>query len=369
MKFEIQIWKIQNLLEFLESDKIILKPPYQRNFIWTPSEQKDLIESIKNNYPLPSLFLYQHRPGDFEMVDGQQRTRTILRFYNGIIKDKNNTNYSLATHANFLHFNLCITVITDLDQGDSLEVFYARVNKTGKRLNDAELNKAEYYNTNFLKLVDELTESQEFKNLSLFRDVTIARMNDRDFVEEIVTLMYLKVFSDKKLSRDRIYKNDISEEDANSLKIDFFEVLKKISELNSILPLNKTRFRQKNDFYTFFALIFFHPEIDHDSLIIIYKIMQIVGKEISPSNENSEVLREYAIHCVSQSNSKNAREIRYQILNDILLNSNPEPTNAQNDVINYYSIEYNLKELALIRIGPYYSLDIQQLSALENNLQ
>lgn len=367
MKFEIQTWKVNKLLDLLNDKRVELKPPYQRNFIWTPNEQKELIESIIKNYPLPSFFLYNRPDGVLDMVDGQQRTRTIFRFFNGLIKDKENNVFSNEGHPQFLNFDLSITLITALEEEDSLEIFYARVNKTGKRLNDAELNKAEFNDTNFLKLVEEITESQDFKDLNLFRDITIVRMNDRDFVEEIATLIYLNAFTDKKLSRDRIYKNDINQEESTQIKLKFFEVLAKISVLDNIEPINKSRFRQKNDFYTLFSLIYFHPEIDIESLKYFYNILLIIGKEISPSNETSEALREYAINCVSQSNSKSAREKRYQILNDILFNPKAEATITQLDLIGYFDMEFEVKGLALVKVSDYYTFDLAKLKRTEIN--
>lgn len=361
MEFKIEIWTIRDLIDKFKDGIINLKPPYQRNFIWTPSEQKDLIDSINSNYPLPSLFLFENSNGILDVVDGQQRTRTIIRFSDGLIKDKLGKSFSTLLHKHFLDFKLSLTIITALENDDSLEEFYSRVNKTGKRLNDAELNKAEFFDTNFLKLVIEITDSQEFIDLNLFRDVTIIRMNDRDFVEEIVTLIYLNDFSDKKLSRDKIFKTDITFEEALTLKEKFFIVLKKISFLNQIKPINKSRFRQKNDFYTLFSLIYFHPEINNDELIEFYSLLIIIGKEISPSNETSEYLREYAIHCVSQSNSKNAREMRYEILKSVLLNENPQPNKVQLDIMNYFINEYNFDNLGIIKVGNFFTLNLNQL--------
>lgn len=361
MKFEIEIWTIRDLITRLKEGKINLKPPYQRNFIWTPSEQKELIESISSNYPLPSLFLFKNPDGNLDVVDGQQRTRTILRFIDGLITDKKSNVFSASIHNDFLDFKLSLTIITALENDDSLEEFYSRVNKTGKRLNDAELNKAEFFNTNFLKLVNEITDSQEFIDLNLFRDITVIRMNDRDFVEEIITLIHFNSFTDKKLSRDKIFKTDISTAEAIELKEKFYIVLHKITLLNEIEPINKSRFRQKNDFYTLFSLIYFHPEINTDELKEFYSLLLIIGKEISPSNETSEYMREYAINCVSQSNSKNAREIRYDILKNILLNKNQEPNKEQLDIINYFRIEYDFKEVKIIKIGNYFTLNLNQL--------
>lgn len=75
MKFEIEIWSVKHLLDLVESGKIDLNPPYQRNPIWSKTTQKNLIQSLKEGSPIPNIFLFKKGENKFEMVDGQQRTR------------------------------------------------------------------------------------------------------------------------------------------------------------------------------------------------------------------------------------------------------------------------------------------------------
>ena len=57
MKYSNLEWTIGELINLIESQKINLRPPYQRNFIWSSKDQKLLIDSIRKGYPLPtSLF-------------------------------------------------------------------------------------------------------------------------------------------------------------------------------------------------------------------------------------------------------------------------------------------------------------------------
>ena len=335
MKYKIEKWTIEKLINYVNEGKILLKPPFQRNFIWGEDDQVELIESIKNGYPLPTFFIYQKEIDSYDMIDGQQRTRTIMKFLDKRITDKSGVYFSEDIFPDLKKYELPIAIITELQESDSLEIFYSRVNKLGKRLNRPELNKAEFINTNFLKLVEELTQLEEFKKLELFRKLTILRMNDRDFVEEIVSFIKFG-FTDKKLTVDKLFKNDISEEEAGRLKSEFTQTLLKIYSLNQIYPLNKTRYRQKNDFYTLYSLIYLNKDIDQQILNNLYKILVLVGQDISPSNEGSEFLREYAINCVSQSNSREAREKRYDILKKLLLNTTDTPNSVQRDIYSYF---------------------------------
>ena len=53
MKYSNLEWTIGELINLIESQKINLRPPYQRNFIWSSKDQKLLIDSIirKSKFP------------------------------------------------------------------------------------------------------------------------------------------------------------------------------------------------------------------------------------------------------------------------------------------------------------------------------
>lgn len=61
MKYSNFEWTIGDLVNLIESKKINLRPPYQRNFIWSSKDQKLLIDSIRKGYPLPNFFILKMR--------------------------------------------------------------------------------------------------------------------------------------------------------------------------------------------------------------------------------------------------------------------------------------------------------------------
>lgn len=69
MKYSNLEWTIGELINLIESQKINLRPPYQRNFIWSSKDQKLLIDSIRKGYPLPNFFILKNKDNTFEMVD------------------------------------------------------------------------------------------------------------------------------------------------------------------------------------------------------------------------------------------------------------------------------------------------------------
>jgi uncharacterized protein with ParB-like and HNH nuclease domain len=361
MQYRIESWSIERLIQLVKSSNILLTPPFQRNYIWTTNDQTELIDTIINNNPLPTFFLFENSKDKYEMIDGQQRTRTILKFWEGHFKTSEGKFFTTDNFPGFKNYKLPFVIITKLSSSDSLENFYARVNRLGKRLNRPELNKAEYLHTNFLKLVEELTQLDEFIKLKLFQKSTINRMNDRDFVEEIVTIFKFGI-TDKKLSVDKLFESDIDDKEYANLKKQFIGIINKINKLNNIYLINNTRYKQKNDFYTLCTFIFFNSSLSQEDLNYFYHILVLISNEISPSNEFSDYLREYAINCVSQSNSKDAREKRLHIWTKLLLNIDSSPNEVQLDLINYYSSQKKIDISQLDKISKYHTLNWKTLN-------
>lgn len=87
MKYDVKTWPIRRLVQLYEDGRLELSPPYQRNPIWPIKAQQRLIDTIEKGQPIPNLFLRQLDEKMFEIVDGQQRARTIITFHRGMLAD------------------------------------------------------------------------------------------------------------------------------------------------------------------------------------------------------------------------------------------------------------------------------------------
>jgi len=330
MKYKFRTHKIEELIKWIDQEAIDLKPYYQRNDIWTKNDQQSLIDTILKGYPLPNFFIYQRENNKSEMVDGQQRARTIHRFYKkGITSSKKQTIDDISLRI-FLDYELYFTELYDVTNKTEIEEFYVLVNKKGKHLTTPEIHKAEFANTNFLSLVEELLQLQYFINLDLFSEASARRMSDRNFVEELIAYLIFGI-QDKKSIIEDIYKKDISENQAKELNALFTKIIKKINCLNEIYTISSTRYKQKNDFYTLFNFVHENIKESNEILQKQYEVLLLIDPHISPSLEDCDPLREYALNCVSQSNSKKAREARLKFFRSILLNK--EKDISKNEIL------------------------------------
>ena len=218
MKYKHETWTIRKLCGLIRRKKMNLSPPYQRNDIWTTKAQQKLIETINVGWPLPNFFVLKN--GDlFEMVDGQQRSRAVLvHVKSDAFQDPAAKMVSKA----FLDYKLNVTVISEVNRArESIEEYYSLVNSSGLHLNRPELNKAEYFDTAFLALVQSLARHPILNSLELFSETSVDRMNDVDFVAELLTGLQCGIV-DKKIKMGELFEKDIDEPTAKRLR-DRFE--------------------------------------------------------------------------------------------------------------------------------------------------
>lgn len=363
MKYKVGCITIRELISLYDDGLLNLSPPYQRNAVWDKATKKLLIDSIKNNFPLPNIFLHQVSDNNYDMVDGQQRTRAILGYYNNVFYDNDGKWFSEIHAASFLEYIIPLVTITDIGGCQKIEDYYARVNSAGKKLNRPELLKAKFFETHFMDLIVKLNELPEYEGLNLFSESSQLRMNDLDFTAELTGLIKFGR-TDKKLKIDDIFKKDLTVDECYAVGSTFEKIINKFVKLNNIFPLKKTRYKQRNDFYTLFDFLLNNENKPDELIIHIYMTLIFLGNDIVPSNEECEPLQQYAFHCVSQSNSKQARESRYQILNKLFLNVFPERSNELDDVMYFYG----LSEEDLVDVCGFSMLNLDTLKdAVDSN--
>ena len=80
-----------------------------------------------------------------------------------------------------------------------------------------------------------------------------------------------------------------------------------------------------------------------------------------PTNDDCETFKEYAYHCVTQSNSKTARMTRLSILEDILIVKDVDEKSPRlSDVCEFLEEEYDIDNLAFVETEGYNLIDTKQ---------
>lgn len=70
---------VQTLLEQWDSGVLIL-PEIQREYIWDDARASRLVESLILNIPIPVVYLAETADAKYEIIDGHQRIRSVVRY-------------------------------------------------------------------------------------------------------------------------------------------------------------------------------------------------------------------------------------------------------------------------------------------------
>jgi hypothetical protein len=74
------------VMNLYKDDELKINPAFQRLFRWDITRKTRFIESILLSIPIPPIFVFQDKDGNWELIDGLQRLSTILEF-SGILKN------------------------------------------------------------------------------------------------------------------------------------------------------------------------------------------------------------------------------------------------------------------------------------------
>lgn len=126
------------------SGKLDIRPKYQREFVYKGSQRDAVIETIKNGFPLNVMYWVKTDEGNYEVLDGQQRTISIGQYVNGdfSLNDRFFHNLTDEEQNQILDYELMIYFCEGTDK-ERLDWFRI-INIAGEKLTDQELRNAVY---------------------------------------------------------------------------------------------------------------------------------------------------------------------------------------------------------------------------------
>ena len=91
---------VKSLIDMWNSGDLTI-PFFQRRFVWSIKQASLFIESLLSNLPIPALMFYKDSDEYQYIIDGQQRTKSIL-YFTGSIKPEDIDN----EYKKFINFRL-----------------------------------------------------------------------------------------------------------------------------------------------------------------------------------------------------------------------------------------------------------------------
>src|SRR5690349_734760 len=173
--FDSRTYSINDFVEWDNNKQLELSPKFQRKSVWSDNARSYLMDSIIRGKPIPKVFIRQKinpttKSAVREVVDGQQRLRTILSYVKDgfqINKRHNSTYGGLyfsqlgfideEIQTNILNYEISVDLLTNLPDPEILDIF-SRLNSYAVVLNEQEKINADHFSP-FKTLADELGHS------------------------------------------------------------------------------------------------------------------------------------------------------------------------------------------------------------------
>jgi len=120
-----------------------IRPPYQREFVYSDQQRKAVIDTVTRDFPLNTMY-WAVTPDGFEIIDGQQRTVSICQYVDGVFSYKDRYFHNLQQDEKdaILDYELTIYKCEGTDS-EKLD-WFRTINIAGEKLTDQELRNAVY---------------------------------------------------------------------------------------------------------------------------------------------------------------------------------------------------------------------------------
>lgn len=167
MKIEPKLIKVRDIFRdytdngddgvFAYGGKLSIRPPYQREFVYNLQQSQSVIQTILKGFPLNVMYWVNVGNDKYEILDGQQRTLSVMQFLkhqfpiklHDPITDKDSTYYcdSLPDdkYNAIMNYEFMI-YICEGNESEKLDWFKV-VNIAGEKLTDQELRNSVYTGT------------------------------------------------------------------------------------------------------------------------------------------------------------------------------------------------------------------------------
>ena len=317
---------------FIRRKNINTNPDYQRPAVWTKPQKQLLIDSMLREYDIPKMYMHKTGKDTFDVIDGQQRLRTIWEFFSG--------GFSLAK---------------DADPVDGIEI-------AGKKYDNLDidlLDKLNSYNLDFI-ILDDVTDDEISEMFLRLQNGTTLKAqekrnaypgNMRDYIKELAThpfFVNVVNFQNSRFSHEHVAAQltlltingdicDVKDRNLNAMYLnnqDFDangETAKKIKKVLNYLLLmfpNKTPELKRYNVVALYALVkdllenyaIKDREKELASWFINFEMMRMLEAE-KPEDQQDARLAIYQSKTKDSTDSMDSLRYRHEFLKENLLST------------------------------------------------
>ena len=219
---------IGEIANMYDEEELIIRPPFQRLFRWDIQQKSKLVESILLGIPIPPIFVFETPEGQWELIDGLQRISTIFEFMGQLrdeetnrrlppsylegtkylpslrnsVWEKNNRiadvpeneqkPFAKTQQFTFKRAKLNVQILKRPSDAHTKYDLFQRLNRGGTPANPQEVRNCVVImvNSTFFKVLKELTEDQNFQELSAFSESAIQAQRPLETMMRFLVLSY-----------------------------------------------------------------------------------------------------------------------------------------------------------------------------------
>lgn len=268
--YDSRTYSISDFLEWDNNKQLEVNPKFQRRSVWSDKARSYLMDTIIRGKPIPKFFIRQKintatQQSIREVVDGQQRLRTILSFLRDgfYISKKHHKEFGGLYYSqldeqiqqNILTYEVSADLLVNMPDAEVLDVF-GRLNSYAIVLNEQEKINAKHFGP-FKNLADKIGHSYvEFWTTNkILTESKIVRMSEVTLVADLLIAMIEGIRSSKQI---KAFYDQYEKEfnyDTDDLEAKF---VKTMSDIQNVFEesLKKTEFRRIHLFYSVFTCLY-----------------------------------------------------------------------------------------------------------------
>lgn len=306
---------VADIYQLIEEGKLILRPDFQRKFVWTHEHQEDFIDTVLSGLPFPEIYVCEGEIDIKKMrtsrnvIDGQQRLTTIRNYIEGNhekspAKIKKYEDLTDNQKQDFLSYQIVMRDIGRVDEATTREIF-RRINLTKFKLDDIEIHNA-VYDGEFIKAAKIILDNIELEKYGVLKESEFTRMADLHFILLVMSTLEKGGY----FAQDREVEPMVAElNDEYPNKDHMIALLIKVfATINDLdLPLDSMWFRKSN-FFTLVVEISSHIDalpVDFKEKLVALESNVMKGK-VDPQSQYAK----YYSYMYQATHGRTARVVR-----------------------------------------------------------
>jgi len=267
--YDSRTYSINDFVEWEKNKQLELNPSFQRRPVWNDKAKSYLIDTILRGKPIPKVFIRQKinvttKTSMRDVVDGQQRIRTILSYIKDgfVVSPRQNKEFGGKVfsdlpediQAQVLSYEISVDLLINLPDADILDIF-GRLNSYAVILNEQEKINALHFGP-FKLLADNIGRKyyEYWTTQGILTKQQVLRMQEVNLVADLLIALREGIKSKKQITKfynnyEKQYDDDVTEVEKS-----FDGVIVKIAQLYPE-GLGDTEFSRIHLYYTLFTAV------------------------------------------------------------------------------------------------------------------